>query len=222
MIASTIDKILDKYYFVQDKVIYHISSSQDSDSCGVSPGYDSDGNVKDDSTLKDIFPYIELTYTTYKTIIDSDGNVTQTEDTTGNKKYLWLQNFIYNGDTYSESKFSCTNNLHKDGCSTFIQRYVKALKNEIGEKLKSGYTVANLRKSYPNYLYESTYETRIDGKYVRVTAVSDSSTLQILADSKINDLYKDYAIEQAKIAANKVLSKNNQQVNTLTLTVKSL
>ena len=43
MIASTIDKILDKYYFVQDKVIYNISSSQDSDSCGVSPGYDSDG-----------------------------------------------------------------------------------------------------------------------------------------------------------------------------------
>lgn len=221
MNTSTNDKILNKYYFVQDKVIYDISNSQDSDYCGISPGYDNK-EVKGDDVLKNIFPYIKLTYSTFKTVTDSKGNITLEVDTAGNEKYLWLQNFIYEGDSYDGSKFSCTNNLHKDGCSTFIQRYVKNLENEIRDRLKRGYTVSSLRNSYPNYLYEKQYETRIDGKYVKVTDVSDFITLNILSDGKINDLYKRLAEEEAEIAANKILNKNNQQVGNLTLTVKSI
>ena len=223
MNTSTNDKILNKYYFVQqDKgVIYNISNSQDSDYCGISPGYDDKG-IKDDGTLKEIFPYIELTYSTFKTVTDSDGNTTLEVDTTGNKKYLWLQNFIYEGDSYDGSKFSCTNNLHKDGCSTFIQRYVKSLENQIRDRIKAGYTASSLRNLYPNYLYEEEYETRIDGKRVKVTAVSDFDTLNILSDDEIGDLYKRLAKEEAEIAANNILNKNNQQVDTLNLTVKPI
>ena len=218
MNTSTNDKILNKYYFVQDEVIYDISNSQDSDYCGISPCYDN--KEKGDDFFKDIFPYIKLTYSTFKTITDSDGKITRVVDTEGNEKYLWLQNFIYEGDSYDGSKFSCTNNLHKDGCSTFIQRYVKKLENEIRDRIKGGYTVSNLRNLYPNYLYEKEYETRIDGKCTKVTDVSDFDTLNILSDGKINDLYKRLAEEEAEIAANKILNKNNQQVDNLTLTVK--
>lgn len=221
MNTSTNDKILNKYYFVQGEVIYNISNSQDSDYCGISPGYDDKG-VKSDDALKEIFPYIELTYTTYTTEIDSNGNINRKEEKTDNKKYLWLQNFIYEGDSYVGNKFSCTNNLHKDGCSTFIQRYVKSLENEIRVRIKSGNTASSLRNLYPNYLYEKEYETRIDGKYVKVTDVSDFDTLSILSDDNIGSLYKRLAEEEAEIAANKILNKNNQQVDTLDLTVKPI
>ncbi len=221
MNTSTNDKILNKYYFVQDEVIYNISNSQDSDYCGISPGYDDNG-VKSDDVLKGIFPYIKLTYTTFKTETDSDGNITRTDETTGNQKYLWLQNFIYEGDKYDGSKFICTEKLHKDGCKTFIQRYVKSLENQIRDRIKAGYTVSSLRNLYPIYLYEKEYETRIDGKYVKVTDVSDFATLSILSDDNIGSLYERLAKEEAEIAANKILNKNNQQVDTLDLTVKPI
>lgn len=221
MNTSTNDKILNKYYFVQDEVIYNISNLQDSDYCGISPGY-VDNKVKDDDVLKDIFPYIKLTYTTFKTEIDSDGKIKREVESEGNPKYLWLQSFIYEGDKYYGNKFICTEKLHKDGCDTFIQRYVKNLENEIRDRIKAGYTVSSLRNLYPNYLYKIPYETRIDGKYVEVTGVTDFDTLNILSDDKIDGLYQRLAKEEAEIAANKILNKNNQQVDTLTLTVKPI
>ena len=205
--TQTNTKINKLYYFLTSTVIYEIAENNDKDKCGICPSHDSDGKVKTDSALAAIFPYIKLTYSTTKS--------------TGLTKYLWLQNYIYDGDVYNENKFICTTGLHGDNSTTFKARHIKEYKKGAIELIKGGYNKEQIRQILPGYFNTVPYNDIIDGESVTVTATDIGADNQFLSDVKINDLYKEAAEEQAKLAANNILAINNLQVNTLTITTKA-
>ena len=211
------EEIKKKYYFITDGVIYKISNRNDSDKCGICIGFNDDGTVKTDQELSVIFPFIKLTYSTYK--IDKNGK--KQIDKTGQEKYLWLQDFIYDGDKYNGGKFECTENLHDDGATTFLQRYINQTKDEIYEEIKNGYVSESLKNMHPKYFSGVPYEDFMC-EDVRVTYVSLSSSEQILSDTNIDELFKKTAEIEAITTANRILKRNSQQVDNLTLTIKSL
>ena len=177
------------------------------DKCGICPSHDSDGNVKEDTALAAIFPYIKLTYSTDKA--------------TGLSKYLWLQNYIQDGDEYKENKFVCKAGLHDDDSTTFKARHVNEYKKGAIELIRGGYNKDQVRAVLPKYFKGVPYDDIIDGEKVRVTATDVGNDNLFLSDAKIDDLYKEAAEKDAKKAANNILAINGKQVNTLTITTKA-
>ena len=200
------------YYFVTDKVIYEISSRNDTDGCGISAGFNADGSIKTNSELAAIFPYIKLTYTTYK----EDGSVNKS----GQEKYLWLQDYIKDGDGYEDGVFKCKKDLHGDDSETFVARYIKKVKNEINEYIKNGYSVQSIRNMFPKYFSGVPYDDFMDEK-VTVTATSLGSNDIILNNTNINKLYEDVAKQEATNSANRILNCNGKKVKNLTLTTEN-
>lgn len=206
--TQTNTKINKLYYFVSDTTtIYRIADSNDLDKCGICPSHDSEGNVKEDTALAAIFPYIKLTYSTDKA--------------TGLSKYLWLQNYIQDGDEYKENKFVCKAGLHDDDSTTFKARHVNEYKKGAIELIRGGYNKDQVRAVLPKYFKGVPYDDIIDGEKVRVTATDVGNDNLFLSDAKIDDLYKEAAEKDAKKAANNILAINGKQVDTLTITTKA-
>lgn len=204
------DRINRKYYFTTGSTIIEISKYQDADGCGKAAGFKEDGTIKEDSELATIFPYIKLTYT--------DG-----------EKYLWLQDFIQDGDTYNDTTFGCTKGLHGDDSETFVERYISRIKKEVSIKIKQGYSPEQLVKMYPQFLSKLPYEDYIDGKPINVTATTLSAAQMILSDDNIGKIYEDVAKEQATEAADRILKiigkkvkMNDDKTTTLTFTIEDI
>lgn len=205
---NTNDTIKKKYYFITSDVIYEISNRNDFDECcGICPSHNDDGSVKTDTELAAIFPYIKLTY-----------KVNDTGETI--EKYLWLQDFIKDGDKYENNKFIAKS--HDDNVTTFLDRYINQSKKNAYKDIKNGYLPASLKAKNQKYFGDVPYNDFIDGKNVTVTAVSLTEEQRFFSETKIGELYVETAKNESKNAANRILNRNSQQVDSLTLTVKSL
>lgn len=191
------DSISRNYYFTSSDVIYEISQNQDADECGKLPGFDSSGNILSEDELATIFPYLKLNYTVEGTTL------------TG-VKYLWLQNFIVDGDKFNGSKFTAVKHPNdSDGATTFVDRFIKQAKTEIDTKLRNGASITWLKNVYPPYLVsDKDFYMTINGKNCLVTSVSRSDgteNLVVLSDTHIKEVLEETAKEKALVAANNVV-----------------
>jgi len=204
------------YYFVQNSIIYAISSIQDKDECGLAPWSDGtkEEKLKPEEQLATIFPHIKIEYKEY------DGQTLLTEVKT---KYLWLQNYIDDGDKYDGSEFNPTVGLHGDESATFVDRYINELKNATKTLIRNGYSVNDIRKSNPKFVTESEYDDdTLIGKKIRVVSVSLNGTQQFLTDEQISEIFKETAKEEATKTANAILKQCKYKVDTLDLTASPI
>lgn len=199
----------DFYYFVENTVIYEISSKQDFDSCAAvgKDNWYTDGEFDEDKAAK-ILPYIKLTYKK------------QSDGTTGTK-YLWLDNLIADGDVYSNSKFS-PNPTHYSG-KKYIDVYLDSIDKDIVDRIVKGnsYGIDIIIKSkdyYPGYIIGNTpYEDVIDGEIVTVTNVVSSdgnATFNRFSDSVLYPNICKYCGEAATDTVNGILDVIKKKLKT--------
>lgn len=204
------------YYFVENNIIYDISSVQDKDECGLAPWSDGtkEQKLKPEGQLAAIFPNIKIEYKEY------DGQTLLTEVKT---KYLWLQNYIDDGDKYNGSKFEPTVGLHGDESETFVDRYINELKNATKTLIRNGYSVNDIRKSNPKFVIETEYDDdTLIGKKIRVVSTSLTPAQRFLSDEEISEIFIETAKEEATKTANAILKQCKYKVDTLDLTASPI
>ena len=239
------ENITKRYYFVESGVIYKISNSNDSDECGLLPGYDENGKLKtkedyvyvgingvhktDDSgkeikvtvvdydAYKDIYPNICIKYKRCS-MIDGKKTIGEHEFT----KYLWLDNLIEIGDKYSSNKFSI-GAKHGNSDTDFNAKYKRLVKEFIVTKAMSNGTVdpTVLKSGYPYYVRDTAnpddakYVT-IDGWTVQIQEIRGCSNL--FNDDEIMTGVEDYVKNNALVSINKALKPfGKQPYTTITL-----
>lgn len=196
--SETVSK---RYYYVQNSVVYNIKYVQDSDGCGVLPGFvngelptekipiytgikddtlkDAEGNeikttVVKDSSLSGIYPNICIKYKRYVTKDDGTKTIGTHEFT----KYLWLDKLIDDGDKYASNKFSI-GATHNTGDINFKTRFERFVKEDIAQRVltMSSVSAKTVRRYYPFYLRDVTDAddakyTTIDGWTVEIQSVT--------------------------------------------------
>lgn len=238
------ENLTKRYYFVEGNVIYKISNRNDSDECGLLPGYengelktkedfvyigingehkkDSSGNdikvkIVDYDAYKNIYPNICIKYK--RCSIDKGGS--RTVGTYEFTKYLWLDNLIEVGDKYSSNKFSI-GAKHGKSDTDFNEKYKRLVKEFIVSKAISNSTARStvLKSGYPYYVRDTTDAndakyTTIDGWTVEIQSITGCNNLFV--DSEIMSSVENYAKQKALDTANKIMNPFDKQYTTISL-----
>ena len=239
------ENLTKRYYFVENNVIYKISSSNDEDGCGELPGYedgklqteevekrfgtdghtenDSNGNIIKETVVKNsvyasIYPNICIKYKRCSKANDGSRIVGTYEFT----KYLWLDNLISIGDRFTSNKFDVGAKHGKDGDTDFNKRYARLVKEFIISKAVSNSTVdpTVLRSGYPYYVRDTddandAKYTVIDGWDVEIQSVIGSSNL--FDEGEIMTAVENHFKQNALDTINKAMKPFNKQYTTISL-----
>lgn len=237
--SETVSK---RYYYVQDGVVYNIKYAQDSDGCGVLPGFvsgefptkeetvyngidkssafDIKRIVIDWDKLKNIYPNICITYNRYEIEKDDKIKIGDVDFV----KYLWLDKLIDDGDKYSD-KFT-VGAKHGTSDTNFKIRFERIVKEDIAQRVltMSSVSAKTVRTYYPFYLRDIKDEddamyTVIDGWTVKIKSVTiDGVTASnLFTDTELNKIVENYAKQKALEAANAVVKKINKTYTSCTL-----
>lgn len=162
------------------KVIIEVTNSQDKDKCGKVYGYKFESGQyrqRPDDELKGIFPYLEFHCKANK--FDKDGN--PLPDSAGKDEFeMWyyLDEYVQEGDKANTAvhsddpeteerenetmpKLICSTNVHGDGCSYFVERFVKEWKEKAYALLKSGTNMKYIEATFPKYFIKSSFSMTV-------------------------------------------------------------
>lgn len=227
-------KLSNPYYFIKNNTVFKISSSNETkDSCGkhyVTYKTDPERMVKKGETYIDLhgdyvtakndatnvvstgsidaetssktFPYFKITGL-------SDGNETE--------HYLWLDDFITDGDVIvtdnDNVKFMRTkhseNPNDESGYVDFAEDYVNTVKEELAAAIVNGKDFDAAKRSYPPYLFVSEGDrVKIDRNVIDVSEVKSSfeiESLPIISEEGLTDTIYELLNGMVKTYANGVL-----------------
>lgn len=235
------ENITKKYYFVNNNVIYDISTCNDADGCAQTPWAEAEkikeeqakqGAAEDKKETEKLvneelakhYPHIKITYNRYYT--DDSGN--EKKGGTEYFKYLWLDQLIADGDTYDGTEFKSS---EKHGNGDYEGQYDAIVKDDIAKRVISMGNVNDLdalvkaiRKYYPYYIAfdsedSSTKEVSIDGYKSSIVSI-DGLTTGLISEKKIKEIVKKYAEQKALETANSIVSKIGEKYESVTLNQK--
>lgn len=215
------EKPTKRYYFVSDGIVYKIASNNDSDGCGITPGFKNDDIIIGECV--NAYPSITITYKKYAT--NNDG--TKIDDDKTITKKLWLDLLIETGDKYENGKFSpmSNGNGHKPIDSSYQERFKRLINKDIVEKTSvlSNVNVDVLKRYYPYYLKftdgteESAY-VKIDGVDAHIINVTGGYDNLFKDDSKIKDAIESDIRTRTLTYANSLGNKIDKVYKKVTLT----
>ena len=193
-----LEKLKKMYYFINDNVIYNISSYQDADDTGVDCiKYNDDGTINE-AECENIFPNIKVVY--------------RKNDGTDVTKYYWLQNMIKDGDTKTEDgPFIINNLLDQDDNGKpdeeYLDVYLNWVKEEILKRINNGQTAAYIKKALPYYITAVAGDkVRIDGETVTIIEIVNNDMSDVFSEEGILELIYEAINAKTINYANKLLA----------------
>lgn len=217
MITSS--NTLKKYfYFVNNGIIYNISSINDNDKCGKAYViFTTDGEFDYEKNSK-IFPNIKIDYN-YK---DRTDNVIK------GTKYYWFQNLIKKGDTVTGEgenvRFEPNKQHDTDGNGEKDVTYLDIIKddilNEISNYAKRNFSVDSIKSRLPIYAtIKKGEQTILDGKNVTITGITEGfgGEAEGLNDEYISNLVEKNIETRIFNYGNSLLKQLNKEIDVLTV-----
>ena len=217
MITSS--NTLKKYfYFVNNGIIYNISSINDNDKCGKAYViFTTDGEIDYEKNSK-IFPNIKIDYN-YK---DRTNNVIK------GTKYYWFQNLIKKGDTVTGEgenvRFEPNKQHDTDGNGEKDVTYLDIIKddilNEISNYAKRNFSVDSIKSRLPIYAtIKKGEQTILDGKNVTITGITEGfgGEAEGLNDEYISNLVEKNIETRIFNYGNSLLKQLNKEIDVLTV-----
>jgi len=203
--------LIDYYYFLNQSIIYRISTTNDGDRCGkkiVKRG--ADGNI--DFEANSFFPNIKVEYKI------------KPEDTETNTKYYWYQSLIKDGDSYTEGEgFKPNTSCDIDGDGTAGGSYKNIIINSIKEDIEryavNGLTLQQIKDRIPFWCYSNVGDTvKINGYDVTIVSIVNYDMSTIFTDDNIQEMIDEAIMEQIRKYGDSLLKKYNKRVEALTVT----
>ena len=217
MITSS--NTLKKYfYFVNNGIIYNISSINDNDKCGrVYVIFTTDGEIDYERNSK-IVPNIKIDYN-YK---DRTNNVIK------GTKYYWFQNLIKKGDTVTGEdenvRFEPNKQHDTDGNGEKDVTYLDIIKddilNEISNYAKRNFSVDSIKSRLPIYAtIKKGEQTILDGKNVTITGITEGfgGEAEGLNDEYISNLVEKNIETRIFNYGNSLLKQLNKEIDKITV-----
>lgn len=201
--------LIDLYYFINDDVIYNISSSNDKDECGEKKVVYTENNKIDWVASADIFPSFKVSYT-----VENNETI---------DVYYFLQNLIEDGDKFVGGEFV---NQHpqkdEDGeplspIPSYLDLFNDSVKQDISIYVDRGYTVEKIKQLLPGYIFaigeEDECVTFCDNDGKKYTGkLSGVEGIATYDDGDIMELVYKTLNEKAKEYTNGILKPYGKQL----------
>ena len=184
------------FYFIKDKVVYDIMTSNDKDECGQQLMKETDAENAS------VFPVIVVKTNPRKKDGTYDTSVT-------NVYYFWYQYLIKDGDTYDNGTFTMTSHDSSNPDATYIDVVKDGVNADIDTMVAKGYTLDAIKGSLPWWTYAQTESiVNINGNLEKV---SENNFAEDFSDTIINEQIMAKTDEMILAYANEKLKKHNKK-----------